>query len=306
MDGAKKIPYSFFAPVKYLVSYLSVRLLAAFIRFLPFKIISRISNGGAFLAHRILRYRRKTVLLNLTRCFPEQTPRDLKRLLPRLYLNLTDVFLETIKAFSLSPEDIMRNVHTPKVEELDLYQRNYRGAILVTAHLANWEWCGYCLDAVLPTPGIAVYRPLKNSRVDIMMRKHREKSRMKLVPMREIVKILAKGAAESHFVLLIADQSPDPDGAHWENFFGIKTAFFKGPSTLAHRYNLPVFFVSLERIGRHQYQMHLEPLCLNPKAHAVQDITRMYVQSLEAHIQSQPEAWLWTHRRWKHESPADT
>ncbi len=290
--------------MKYFFPNLGLRLLAVLIRLLPFSVIGVISTGGATILHRIVRYRRKTALANLTACFPNRTQLELQRLLPSIYLNLTDVFLETIKAFSISPEGIMRYITKPTTEQLHCYNEHFRGAILVTAHFCNWEWCAYCLAEILPNPGIVVYRPLKNPTVDTMMRLHREKYRMKIVPMRETVKMLSRGSG-SDFVLLVADQSPDPDGAHWEEFFGIKTAFFKGPATLAYRYDMPVFFVHLERIRRHHYQMHLVPLCLNPNDYKVQDITRMYVQSLEHLIKETPSSWLWTHRRWKHKPPSE-
>jgi KDO2-lipid IV(A) lauroyltransferase len=197
----------------------------------------------------------------------------------------------------------MRYIEPPAKDALDAYHSHYRGAILATAHLANWEWCGYCLSAFMPNPGIAVYRPIKNQKVDQLMRSHREKSRMQIVPMREIVKLLARGASGSHFVLLISDQNPDRDGAHWEQFFGIQTAFFKGPAALAHKYDMPVFFIWLERTGRHKYRMHLEPLCMDPREHKPEEITRIYVQKLEQCIRSAPTDWLWTHKRWKHSPP---
>lgn len=290
-------------PVKYLLPYLGVRILSACLRVMPFAMLSILSRIISIFLHHILRYRRETAMHNLANCFPEKSHLELKRMLSAVYLNVSDVFLETIKAFSISPLGILRHIEPPSREQLSLYQSHFRGAILATAHFTNWEWCGYSLTEILPGQGIAVYRPLKNPYVDLMMHKHREKSRMKIVPMRQIVKLLAGGAAASHFVLLIADQSPDPDSAQWEDFFGIRTAFFKGPATLAQRYNLPVFFVYLERIRRHHYRMCLEPLSLDPKSHTLTEITRLYVQSLEQRIRNTPESWLWTHRRWKHALP---
>ena len=242
-------------------------------------------------------------MINLTRCFPDTPKAELIALLPNIYRNITDVLLETIKAFSLSPAGILKYVQPPAPDQLVQYHLHFRGAIIVTAHLANWEWCGYCLTEILHDAGIAVYRPLKNPRIDALMRCQRQKSGMKIVPMRQIVKLLSKNTHDPHFVLLIADQNPDRDNAVWEKFFGIPTAFFKGPAALARRYDLPVFFVHLERTGRHKYRMHLEAMCLEPASVDVDEITQMYVRTLEQHIRSAPESWLWTHRRWKHESP---
>jgi KDO2-lipid IV(A) lauroyltransferase len=161
------------------------------------------------------------------------------------------------------------------------------------------------LPEILGDDGIAVYRPIKNPHVDQMMRGHRLKSRMDIVPMRQIVKLLASRETGTRFVLLIADQSPDPETAYWGDFFGVKTPFFRGPAGLAHRYDLPVFFVRLERMKRHRYRMHLEPLCLNPGERDADEILQLYISTLEDHIRAAPAYWLWTHRRWKHRRPAE-
>lgn len=272
---------------------------------LPFSAISIISHGVAFFLHRIVGYRRSTALQNLGRCFPELSQSALKRMLPSVYLNLTDVFLETTKAFSKTPEEVLDYIELPSQAALDLYHRNYRGAIIITAHLANWEWCGYTLPVVLQNPGMVAYRPLKNPFVEKLVKNHREVSGMKVIPMRKIVKLVARGPADAHFVLLLADQSPDPKGPHWVEFLGVNTAFFKGPATLAYRYDLPVFFVHLERTRRQHYRMHLEALCLDPRSQEPEEITRAYASKLEEYIRRAPSNWLWTHRRWKHTPPAE-
>lgn len=301
----KRYHNSFFAPVKYFLPFLGVKISAALISVVPFWMIGALSKCLAITLQHIFRYRRGTATSNLQMCFPEKTQSDITQLLPQIYLNITDVFLETVKAFSISPAGIMGYVEAPSEDQLAVYRAHYRGAIMATAHFSNWEWCGYCLTEVLHNPGIAVYRPLKNPYVNSLMRSHRERSKMRIIPMREIVKTLARGASGSHFVLLIADQSPDPDGAHWVDFLGVKTAFFKGPGTLAHRYDLPMFFVHLERIRRHRYRMHLEPLCLNPQSFEVSELTTLYAKKLEALVKSRPDSWLWTHRRWKHKPPSE-
>lgn len=289
--------------MKYLLPYIAVRFASWIIHTLSFGVISNLSKALAFVLLYVIRYRRETALANLAKCFPERHPSEHKKLLPAIYLNLCDVFLETVKAFHLPPTSVLKNIQLPSTAQLEHFHQNFRGAILVTAHISNWEWCGFVMSEVLKEDGIAVYRPLKNPRVDAMMKGHRKRSAMHIIPMREIVRWLSGGKAKDHFVLLIADQSPDPDNAQWDTFFGIQTAFFKGPATLAVRYDLPVFFVHLERTRRHHYAMHLYPLCLEPQTSDVASITHAYVQRLEALIRKKPAEWLWTHRRWKHEPP---
>jgi len=213
---------------------------------------------------------------------------------------MTDVFVETIWAFRAAPVSIRKRLIMPSKTEISELLGAYHGAIIVTGHLSNWEYCGYCLHNFMPGQGIAVYRPLKDQGADALMQNFRLRSEMQLVSMRDTIRTLTQKMSELQFVYLIADQSPDPTNAQWEMFFHQQTAFFRGPGILAHRYDLPVFFIYPQRIRRHQYQIHFESLCPDPRAVTPEDITRMYISRLEEAIREDPESWLWTHRRWKH------
>jgi Kdo2-lipid IVA lauroyltransferase/acyltransferase len=46
---------------------------------------------------------------------------------------------------------------------------------------------------------------------------------------------------------------------------------------------------------------HLDLATQEPRALPQSELTRMYVQYLERVIKANPEMWLWTHRRWKHQ-----
>ncbi len=295
---------SFFVSVKDIFSYLVIRVFSGFLSFLSFPVVNRCAAAFAFVLHHVLRYRRATTLGNLQRCFPGKSDQELKSLLSRVYRNLSCVLFETIKAFSVDQEGIYRRLVPPDAHQVSEFQAHFRGAILVTAHLSNWEWCGYCLTAILKGQGIAVYKPLKNKKVDAFVREQRKVSRLRLVSMQDVVKSLAGSAGKENYILMIADQSPSPDNAHWEPFFGIRTPFFKGPATIAVRYDIPVFFLYMERIGRSRYHMFLEPMCMTPAAHTPEEITRMYAERLEQQIRKNPADWLWTHRRWKHAPPS--
>jgi KDO2-lipid IV(A) lauroyltransferase len=289
--------------VKDRIAHWALRGLTAFIHFTPFAVVPWLARSMAFVLQYVVRYRRTTAIENLKRCFPDKTALELRQVLSGVYFNLMLVLLETIKEFSSSQRQISSRITPPAAAQLEIFNTHFRGAILVTAHLGNWEWGGYCITEFLKGQGIAVYRPLKNRGADTFVRARRKKSQLLLIPMQEIVRSLARGESRESYIYLIADQSPDPDHAHWEPFFGIQTPFFRGPAVLAHRYDLPVFFVHMERIRPLSYRMILEPLCLNPSETPPATITAAYVASLERQIRKRPTDWLWTHRRWKHSRP---
>ncbi len=290
--------------VRHWPAYFAVRIIALMIRVLPFSAITLLSDAMAWFMLRILNYRTSVARSNLLQSFPEWDDRHVRALLPAVYHNITDVFLETVKAFSIPPAGLLSRISHPDETQIAEWRRHYRGAIIVTAHLGNWEWAGYCLTTFLEGQGIAVYRPLHNPLIDKLMKKHRMQSGLQIIAMREIVRLLSHGASSNHYVLLIADQNPGPD-AHWVQFLGRRTAFHKGPAVLAHRYDMPVFYLGVRRQARHRYGMFLEPLCTDPATLDPLDITALYAQRIEVDIRERPAAWLWTHRRWKHR-PQDT
>jgi KDO2-lipid IV(A) lauroyltransferase len=286
--------------VKRSIPYLALRSATYLLHVLPFAASGAISTAMSFVLNHVLRYRRKTALDNLSRSFPEKSLRELKGMMPKVYRNMTDVFVETIWAFKARPSGIRSLLIMPDREDIRKILGDYRGAIIVTGHLSNWEYCGYCLHNFMPGQGIVVYHPLKDKGSDEIIRNFRLRSEMQLVTMRDTIRTLTRKMSELQFVYLIADQSPDPSNAQWETFFGQETAFFRGPGVLAHRYNLPVFFIYPERKKQQLYQIHFESLCPDPGEISPEEITRLYIRRLEAAIRDNPESWLWTHRRWKH------
>ena len=55
------------------LTYWLVRILAVLFGLVPFRVVYLISDGLAWFLYRVVGYRRKVVLANLARCFPEKT-----------------------------------------------------------------------------------------------------------------------------------------------------------------------------------------------------------------------------------------
>ena len=81
--------------------------------------------------------------------------------------------------------------------------------------------------------------------------------------------------------------------------------FRSGGEQLAHRFSLPVWFASFERVGRGRYVMRFEELYDGKEEVAPNQIMQRYVTALEEMIKADPACWVWSHRRWK-ERPAES
>ena len=109
---------------------------------------------------------------------------------------------------------------------------------------------------------------------------------------------------EKCIYLLVADQSPSKSSsykAYWIKFFAVETACIHGPEKYAKMYNYPVVFIDIKRVNRGFYEIELTTLVENPSELANGELTQRYMNKLEEVIRRNPESWLWSHRRWKHQ-----
>ncbi|MCS7154174.1 MAG: lipid A biosynthesis acyltransferase, partial [Bacteroidia bacterium] len=109
----------------------------------------------------------------------------------------------------------------------------------------------------------------------------------------------------THTLILIADQSPaNLQKAYWVPFLNRLTAWHGGLERSARLGEYRVLFVEIIQTARHTYIAQPHLLTDEPASLPEGELTRRYVQLLEASIRRAPHNWLWTHNRWKHSPPA--
>ena len=114
-----------------------------------------------------------------------------------------------------------------------------------------------------------------------------------------------KQKEEPAVLWLAADQRALASSLFWTNFLNRDAAFFSGPQLLAKKLNHPVFFQHVKKVGRGKYEVTYSALINEPANMSTDEILRIYVQKMEEVIKSEPEYYLWTHKRWKHKRPAN-
>ena len=101
--------------------------------------------------------------------------------------------------------------------------------------------------------------------------------------------------------LFASDQTPAKNKkSYWLNFLNQETIVFTGAEKYAREYNLPVFYVSVNKIKRGFYKVKFTLITEKPNDFEFGKITDLYMNNLEKDIIISPQYWLWTHKRWKH------
>ncbi|MCK9399034.1 MAG: lysophospholipid acyltransferase family protein [Bacteroidales bacterium] len=275
-------------------------LFVLLIGIMPFRLLYVLSDFVSFLLRKVFKYRKNVVINNLRSSFPEISEEETRLIVKRTYLNLSDVFMEGIRAFTMTRKQIRERHHILNPEILEPYFEAGQGIIVVTGHYGNWEWGA--LSPALQTHfhNIAFYKPLKNKWMDKMVNRNRSRWGTTLAPIRQTTKTFETYRGQTILYLMAADQSPsNREMAYWVSFLGRETAFLHGPEKHARNNNYPVIFVAIRRVKRGFYELELTSLVEDPSKLPDGEITRLFAEKLETLIREDPANWLWSHRRWK-------
>jgi lauroyl/myristoyl acyltransferase len=93
-----------------------------------------------FVAFRILRWRRKRVLEDVARAFPDKSAAERFEIVRKMYRNLGDGLIEALWGYGASAEEFRRRVVMENPELVHHYADAGKTVLLLAAHVCNWEW----------------------------------------------------------------------------------------------------------------------------------------------------------------------
>lgn len=275
---------------------------------LPFPILYLVSDFFFLLLYYVVGYRKGLVLQNLRNAFPQKTERELRSIRKKFYGYLCDLFLETFKTLTISPEAMLRHCSMPPASQavFDKYANEGKSIILVMGHQGNWEWAGNTFSLTSKAQLYVIYHPLSNPYMNGLIYKMRTRFKTRLIAMKDTFKEMLSHRKELTATAFIADQTPHPDNAYWTTFLNQDTPVFLGTERIANKLKYPIVYAQVKKIKRGYYEIQAETLIDDPTVTTEGEITERHTQRLEQDIIRQPETWLWSHRRWKHKrKPAE-
>lgn len=268
---------------------------------LPMAVLYLFSDFFYFLVYYVFGYRKKVVMDNLAIAFPEKSIGERKRIAKNFYHKFIDSFIETIKLLS-APDSFFEKRFTGNWEVVDQYYKEGRSVQLHLGHNFNWEWGNVVLAKKVQYKVLGVYMPISNKALDKLFRKIRSRSGTIMLDAHHMVRAFLPFVGTQYCLGLVADQSPGKlHKAKWFEFFDRKTAFTIGPAKNAIKNDTVVIFAFIERPKRGRYNVTFSVAEEQPRQTDENKLTKDFVNYLEAVIKKNPDMWLWSHRRWKHE-----
>jgi len=274
------------------------------ISLLPYWMLYLISDFLYLALYKISKYRTKVVFNNLKNSFPSKNDRELKIIMSDFYHHLCDLIVESLKGFTISEKQIKKRLTIINPELCNKYYNEKQNIILVGGHINNWEICAQGVPFIIPHENFGIYKPLSNKFFDNKMITTRSKFGTRLVSMKQTKRTFEDKGNKPRSIIFGSDQSPsNPNKAYWLNFLNQETGVLFGVEKYAKEYDLPVIYVSIQKIKRGFYSVKCSLISEKPKEDTYGAITEKYTKQIENDIIAKPEYWLWSHKRWKHNKP---
>ena len=151
-----------------------------------------------------------------------------------------------------------------------------------------------------------VYKRLRNEGAERFAYEVRSRFGGEPILMEKVARNVLKNRRRFRALVLLADQSPGGrDHVYWTEWLNQSTGFFLGPATISQLTGFPVMFARCRRKARGRYHLSLIPIVETPGQLTEEAIIEAYVRAAEETIRDEPESFLWSNRRWKHQPPAD-
>jgi Kdo2-lipid IVA lauroyltransferase/acyltransferase len=271
---------------------------------IPLALLHAFASFLAWLAWRVVPYRRHVVEANLKASFPEWDDATRERAIRDYYRGFADMLVEVLRSWRLTPEDLARRVRILNSELVRQEIARGKPVLIVAAHQCNWEWMLLALSTQLGVPVDAAYKPLVDNWAEREMRKLRSRFGARMIPASELLGDIIQQRGVPRAIAMVADQEPvTSERKHWVRFLNRDTAFFLGAEEIARTTRYAAFFVRLRRTSRGHYEVEFVPLATAGEQLPAGEFTNRYARLVEEQIRAAPPDWPWSHKRWKLKKP---
>ncbi len=283
------------------VKYLFQFLIITFIFFI-FKILG--VNISSFLGGKLFEiigplFRSKKIIHeNIKKVFPNIDKKKIKLIESSMWNNYGRVFAEYMFMKNFRNGKLSKNIIIDGEEILKKIKDDNKKVIFISGHFSNFELMAMQLDK-LGLKIAAIYRPLNNIFLNVVMEKIRKKYICKnqikkgLGGLKELIKLNKLDFSTA----LMIDQRVS-QGIRI-NFFEEKAFTTTIPAQLSKKFAIPVVPIFIERYEGIKFKIKVfEPIHFSNQE-TVENITVNLNKILENMIRNYPNNWIWTHNRWK-------
>ena len=283
--------------IKYFFEFLIISSLFIVYKFLGLKISSHFS-GKLFETFGPIFRSKNLIKTNIQRAIPKINSSKIKSITKDMWNNYGRTLSEYMFLKGFRNDQFRSNINITGKEILQKIKVEKTPVIFVSGHFSNFE----LMAMEIEKSGVnlsAIYRPLNNIFLNILMERIRKKYICKnqikkgTSGVRELLRLYKKG----YSIALMIDQRVSQ---------GIKSKFFNEeaftttiPAQFIKKFNCKVVPITIERHNGVNFNIKVEKPIEFSKNSSTEKITRELNIWLEKIILKNPGEWIWSHDRWK-------
>jgi KDO2-lipid IV(A) lauroyltransferase len=269
----------------------------------PFFVLYLISDFIFLILFYLVGYRKKLVLSNLKRVFPDKTESEILKIRRKFYHHFVDIFMEMIKTFTISDKQISKHYNFTNISLLNKIGKAGKSMVVVGSHYGNWEWV-VSMSLHTDIDAYGTYTKINNKLLEEKIKTTRSRFGGYMVLKKDTIKNIANNYKNNKIGIygLLSDQSPQIGRAfYWTNFLGVRVPVHTGAEMLSKRYDCAFVYMKVNKVKRGYYDVSFELISDEPKSIPDFQLTDIFLEKTEKQIKETPEYYFWTHNRFKHE-----
>ena len=281
--------------------YLLYRLGQLVVVALPLKITYGIA---VFLAdlHRLISKRdRMAVMENLRAIAPEASNEAIEKNCRSLFRNFAKYLVEFFRFSIVDKQYIQKNLSIEGLEKVDKALLKKNGVLIVSAHMANWEFGGIAM-AMLKYPIACVALKHRDKRINKFFTGQREKKGMEVIPLGQAAPRCLYALKKNKLLALVGDRDFTNSGIKID-LFGKLTTIPRGPAAFSIKTGAPLLLGILLRQKNNKLRFIYEgPFEIDPSGDYEQDVnslTEKYISVIKEYIKANPDQWLIFRKFWE-------
>ena len=271
-----------------------IYLILKFLNILPQSIQYLIGKGIGKIFYKRFNERREIARWNLKKCFPEKNEKEIRVILKQSFERLGESLFEFLNAF-WAPDKKLKKliINFDEIKSIVEGFDKSKGKLLLFMHTPNLDLVVRTASLFMPVSGMA--RTQNNKIIDNLFKASRKKFTERIFNPSEILELL-NFLKNGKACLYAPDQDYGYKSSIFVDFFGHKALTVKFPYLASKRANCDVYLFSLKKRGL-QYSAAIEKI--NLKKENVEEDLNTINSKIENYIRSNPENYLWSHRRFK-------
>ena len=283
--------------IKYFIQFITIIFFFLIFKIFGFKLSSNISSKILTILGPFFRSK-KLIKKNILKALPNLNNNEVEMIIKKMWSNYGRILSEYIFIKHFKNSKTGFNIEVIGQEILDKIKIDKEPVIFVSGHFNNFELMAMHIEKS-EIDLVAVYRPLNNKFLNLIMEYLRKKYICKNQVKKGISgtkKLLSFFKSGSSIALMIDQRVSEGIKS---NLFNHKAFTTTIPAQFVKKFNCKIVPIYIERVQNNQFKLTIQSPLVYSNQDSIESITFNLNNILEKMILKNPEQWIWTHNRWK-------